>query len=125
MRPLENIINLDQFTQMREGNVISFARSPWWTDCINQVKTLIFQDRTTTKDNLREKAENYAKNYLCTIPELPSADKDGVVKEIADKVESDLKEASFDQRPPAFVVAQKERNIIPEDPEKKFIRLSP
>ena len=44
------------------------------------------------------------------------------MKEIADKVESDLKEASFDQRPPAFVVAQKERNKIPEDPEKKFIR---
>ena len=124
MRPLENIISLDQFTQMREGNVISFARSPWWTDCINQVKTLIFQDRTTTKDNLREKAESYARNYLCTIPELPSVDKDGVVKEIADKVEHDLKDVCFDQRPPASVVAQNARQSLTEDPEERFIKLS-
>ena len=125
MRPLDNIISLEQFTQMREGNRISFARSPWWTDCINQVELWICQDRTTTKDNLREKAESYARNYLCTIPELPSIDKDGVVKEIADQVESDLEDATFDQRPPASVVAQKERDKIPEDPERKFIRLCP
>ena len=75
---------------MREGNSISFSRSPWWTDCINQVELWICQDRTTTRDNLHDKAMSYAKNYLCTIPELPSADKDSVVKEIADKVELDL-----------------------------------
>ena len=125
MRPLVNIISIEQFTQMREGNSISFARSPWWTDCINQVELRICQDHTTTKDNLYDKAMSYARNYLCTIPELPSADKDSVVKEIADKVEDDLKDVSFDQRPPASVVAQKERDKIPEDPEKKFIRLSP
>ena len=125
MRPLENIISLELFTQMREGNCISFARSPWWTDCINQVELWICKDCTTTKDNLREKAENYARNYLYTIPELPSADKDRVVKEITDEVEKNLQNVSFDQRPPAYVVAQKERERIPEDPEEKFIRLIP
>ena len=125
MRPLDNIISLEQFTQMREGNCISFARSPWWTDCINQVELWICQDYTTTKDNLREKAESYARNYLYTIPELPSADKDGVVKEIADEVEKNLQDVAFDQRPPAYVVAQKERESIPEDPDEKFVRLIP
>ena len=125
MRPLEYIISLEQFTQMREGNSIYLSRSPWWTECIKQVELWICQDRTTTEDNLDDKAMSYARNYLCTIPELPSVDKDGVVKEIADKVELDLEDVSFDQRPPASVVAQKERNKIPEDPEKKFIRLSP
>ena len=108
---------------MREGKGISFSHSPWWTDCISQVKAWIYQDRTTSKYNLYDKAMSYARNYLCTIPELPSVDKDGIVKEIADKVESDLKDASFDQRPPASVVAQKERDKIPEDPEKRFLKL--
>lgn len=125
MRPLDNIISLEQFTQMREGNRISFARSPWWTDCINQVELWICQDRTTTNDNLREKAESYARNYLYTIPELPSADKDGVVKEIADEVEKNLQDVSFDQRPPASVLAQQERDKIPEAPEERFIKLCP
>ena len=119
------IISFDQYIQMKEGNSISFARSPWWTDAILQVKNWIYQDRTTTRDNLYDKAMSYARNYLCAIPELPSVDKDGVVKEIADRVESDLADVSFDQRPPAYVVAQKERCKIPEDPEEKFIRLCP
>lgn len=125
MRPLQHIIYFDQYLQMREGNGISFSHSPWWTDCILQVKNWIYQDHTTTRDNLYDKAMSYARNYLCTIPELPSIDKDGVVKEIADQVESDLEDATFDQRPPASVVAQKERDKIPEDPERKFIRLCP
>ena len=123
MRPLQNIFTLEQYTQMREGNGISFSRSPWWTDCISQVESWIYQDRTTTRDNLYDKAMSYARNYLCTIPELPAVDKDGVVKEIADQVERDLEDATFDQRPPAYVVAQKERTRIPEDPENKYIRL--
>ena len=110
---------------MREGNSISFSSSPWWIDCINQVENWICQDRTTTRDNLYDKAMSYARNYLCTIPELPSVDKDGVIKEIADQVESDLEDVTFDQRSPAYVVAQKERNRIPEDPERRFIRLCP
>ncbi len=123
MRPLQHIIYFDQYIQMRERNSISFSHSPWWTDCISQVESWIYQDRTTTRDNLYDKAMSYARNYLCTIPELPSVDKDGVVKEIADQVESDLEDVTFDQRPPAYVVAQKERNRIPEDPEKRFIKL--
>ena len=125
MRPLEYIINYEQYTQMREGNSISFSSSPWWTDCINQVEMWIYQDRTTTKENLYDKAMSYARNYLFTIPELPSVDKDGVVREIADQVESDLEDTTFDQRPPASVAAQKERDKIPEDPERKFIKLCP
>lgn len=125
MRPLQNILTIDQVSWINEGKKSSFSTSPWWTDCINQVTLWIFQDRTTTKENLYEKAMNYASNYLLAIPELSSINKDKVVKEIADEIERDLKDANFDQRPPASVVAQKERNKIPEDPEKKFIRLSP
>ena len=123
MRPLQHIIYFDQYLQMKEGNGISFSLSPWWTNCINQVELWICQDHTTTKDNLHDKAESYARNFLFTIPELPSEDKDGVVQEIADKVEDDLKDVSFDQRPPASVLAQQERNKIPKAPDKKYIKL--
>ena len=124
------IVEMDDFgallkDRISEGKKASFSSSPWWTDCLNQVKIWIFQDRTTTKDNLYEKAMNYARNYLFSIPEFSSINKDTVVKEIADEIERDLKDACFDQRPPASVVAQKERNKIPEDPEKRFIRLCP
>ena len=125
MRPLENIINFEVYIKMREGNGISFSRSHWWTDCINQVEVWICQDRTTTKDNLHEKAMNYARNYLYEHPELSSVNTDDAVKAIADEVEQYLKDTSFDQRPPASVIAQKERNKIPDDSEKKFVRLSP
>ena len=125
MRPLENIISFELYTQMREGKGLSFSRSPWWTDCISQVENWIYQDRTTTRDNLYDKAMSYSRNYLCTIPELPSTDKDGVVKEIADKVERDLKDVVFDQRPPAYSVAQNERDKILEEPEERFIKLCP
>lgn len=125
MRQLQHILYCDQYLQMREGNGISFSLSPWWTDSIAQVEEWICQDKTTTRDNLYDKAISYAKNYLHTIPELPSADKDGVVREIADQVESDLKDVSFDQRPQAYVIAQKERDKIPDAPENKYIRLSP
>lgn len=125
MRPLQNIITLEQFTWISEGGNASFSSSPWWTDCLNQVKIWIFQDRTTTRDNLYEKAKNYARNYLCEHPELSSIDKDGGVREIADEVERDLNDYCFDQRPPAYVVALKTRCRIPEDPERRFIRLCP
>ena len=46
------------------------------------------------------------------------------MKEIADKVEHDLKDVCFDQRPPASVVAQNARQSLPEDPEEGFIKLS-
>lgn len=123
MRPLENIISLEEFTLMREGKDTSLSSRPWWSGCISQVKLWIYQDRTTTRDTLYQKAENYAKNYLCNIPEVASINKDDVVKKIADEVESELEDVSFDQRPPAYVVAQNARFSIPEDPERKYIRL--
>lgn len=123
MRPLENIISLEEFTLIREGKDTSLSSCPWWQDCISQVKIWIFQDRTTTRDNLYQKAENYAKNYLCNIPEVSSINKDNVAKKVADEVESELNDYSFDQRPPAYVVAQNARFSIPEDPERKYIRL--
>ena len=42
---------------------------------------------------------------------------------MADVVEKAFQKKCFGQRPPAYVVAQKERNKIPEDPEERFIRL--
>ena len=123
MRPLENIISLDEFTLMREGEDTSFSSCPWWSDCISQVKIWIFQDRTTTRDNVYEKAENYAKNYLCNIPEVSFINKDNIAKKVADEVERELKNYSFDQKPPAYVVAQNARFSIPEDPEREYIRL--
>ena len=86
---------------MRERNTISFSRSPWWSDWISQVESWIYEDRTTTRDNLYDMAMSYARNYLSTVPELPSVDKDGVIREIADQVESNLEDVTFDQRPPA------------------------
>ena len=98
MEHLERLLYYDQFIAlMGEGK--KDPHSSGWDDCLLKVKEQILQDRTTTKDNLREKAESYARNYLYTIPELPSADKDGVVKEIADEVEKNLQDVSFDQRP--------------------------
>lgn len=124
MRPLENILDLDHFTAlMSEGKKSPHSSYPWFEDCVAQVILWICQDCTTTNDDLREKAENYARNYLAIHPELSSINRDDLVSEIADEVESRLNKKSFDQRPPASVIAQKERQKIPEDPEKKFIKL--
>lgn len=123
MRPLENIVNLEEFILMSEGKDTSFSSCPWWNNCVSQVKMWIFQDRTTTRDNLYQKAADYAKNYLYIIPEGSYINKDDVAKKVADKVESELKDVCFDQRPPASVVAQNARLSIPEDPERRFIKL--
>ena len=96
----------------------------WFKECVIQVKIWVCQDRTTTNDNLHEKAKVYALNYLAGHTE-PSINKDDVAEEVADVVEKAFQKKCFDQRPPAYVVAQKERNKIPEDPGKKFIKLSP
>ena len=78
---------------------------------------LICQDRTTTSDNLHEKAKNYALNYFPNHPEL-SINKDDVAQEVADEIEKKLEKKSFDQRPIASVLAQGEREKIAEDPEE-------
>ena len=96
---------------------------PWFDDCVLQVGIWICQDRTTTNDNLHDKAENYARNYLAIHPELSSIYKDDLVREVADEVEKEFEHKNFDQRPPASVIAQKERQKIPEDPERKYIKL--
>ena len=108
---------------MSEGKKSPHSSCSWYQDCVSQVLQWICQDRTTTIDDLHEKAENYARNYLAHHPELSSINRDALVREIADEVEIALQDKSFDQRPPASVLAQDERNKIPEDPEKRFIRL--
>ena len=96
-----------------------------WDECLLNVMNQVLQDRTTTKENLREKVRNYALNYLAITPELSAIDKDKLIEDLADEIEDDLKGFSFFRRPPASIIAQKERNKIPEDPEKKFIKLQP
>ena len=124
MRPLQNIFSFEQFTLLSEGKESSFSSNPWWADCINQVKFWICQDRTTTKDNLHEKAKNYAQNYFAIHPEL-SVNRDDITDEVVDEVGRVFQDTIFDQRPPAYVIAQKERERIPEEPEDKYIKLSP
>ena len=99
--------------------------SSGWYDCLSKVKEQILQDRTTTKENLREKVRNYALNYLAVTPEANGIDKDKLIGELADQIEDDLKDYSFFQQPPAALLAQKERAKIPEDPEERFIKLRP
>ena len=121
---LQNILDINQFTtMMSEGKKSPRSSYLWFEDCVAQVILWICQDRTTTKDDLREKAENYARNYLAIHPELSSINRDDLVREVADDVETALKNKSFDPRPPASVIAQKDRQKIPEDPEKRFIKL--
>lgn len=96
-----------------------------WDDCVLEVEKQILQDCTTTKDNLREKIRTYALNYLAVTPELSGIDKDKLIEDLADEIEGDLKGHSFSQQPPATLIAQKERGKMPEDPEKRFIKLRP
>lgn len=121
---LQNILDINQFTtMMSEGKKSPRSSYLWFEDCVAQVILWICQDRTTTKDDLREKAENYARNYLAIHPELSSINRDDLVREVADEVETAFKNKNFDQRPPASVIAQQDRQKIPEDPEKRFIKL--
>ena len=109
---------------MSEGKKSPHSSCSWFKDCLAQVQEWICQDYTIANDDLYEKAKNYALNYFANHPEL-SINKEDVAREVADVVEKAFQKKCFDQRPPAYVVAQKERNKIPEDPEKKFIKLSP
>ena len=56
-------------------------------------------------------------------PELSSINRDDYVKGVADEIEKEFENKNFDKRPPASVIAQDQRNKVPEDPEKRFIRL--
>lgn len=124
MRTLERLLYYDQFIAlMGEGK--KAPHSSGWDDCLLKVMEQILQDRTTTKDNLREKVRNYALNYLAVTPEANGIDKDKLIGELADEIEENLKDYSFPKTPPAALIAQKERGKIPEDPEERFIKLSP
>ncbi len=97
------------------------SSDPRYIDCITHVTQWICQDNTTTRDNLYEKALNYALNYIASHPEL-SINKEEMAKEVADEVEHTLQKKCFDNRPPASVIAQWEREKIPEEPENKYIK---
>ena len=101
--------------------------SSWvgWDDCILEVEKQILQDHTTTIDNLREKVRSYALNYLAVTSNLFGIDKDKLIEDLADEIEDDLKDHPFIQQPPATLIAQREREKIPETPENKYIKLSP
>jgi hypothetical protein len=122
---LQNILDIEQFSiKMSEGMKSPLSSYPWFQDCIGEVVKWICQDHTTTIDDLREKAENYVRNYLAIHPEL-SINKDEIAREVADEIERKLEKKCFDKRPIASVLAQMEREKIPEDPEEKFIKLGP
>ena len=123
MRLLQNILDLSQLTYLMSEGKKAYTSLPWWNDCIHNVKRQVLSDRTTSQDNLREKAKNYASNYIAMQTEASFIQKDWFLDEIADEIERDLENVTFDRRPPASVVAQTARASIPEDPEKRFIKL--
>lgn len=123
MRPLQNILDLSQFTSLVKEEKDSYSSLPWWEDCISQVEIQLLSDKTTSQENLREKAKNYASNYIAMQTEASYIPKDQILEEIADEVEKKLKEISFEQRPAASVVAQNARMSIQEEPENRYIKL--
>ena len=123
MNHLYNIIDLDTFTALREGKDNSITSTPWWKDCIDSVEMSVLQDRTTTKDDLHEKAKNYALNYMAMSPEGSFIDREHLANLAADEVEERLKDTHFDQKPLAGIVAQQARDTIAEEPENKYIKL--
>lgn len=123
MRQLQNILDLADFILLQERKSPSAFDCPWWRDCIYYVETSIFQDSTTTKANMHEKARTYALNYLAGSTEVSHIDKETLVEQIVDEVTKELESVNFDQRPPASVVAQMNRNRVPVNPEERFIKL--
>ena len=123
MRPLQNILDIYQFASLVREGKSAYSSLPWWKDCIYQVEKQLLSDKTTTHDNLRQKAKDYASNYIAMQTEFPYIQKDQILDDIADKVEKELENVSFDQRPLASVAAQKARTSLPEDPEERFIKL--
>ena len=123
MRPLQNILDLYQFSSLISEGKSDYSSLPWWEDCIYQVNMQLLSDKTTTHDNLRQKARDYASNYIAIQTELPYIQKDQFLDALADQVEKELDDVSFDQRPLASVAAQKARASIQEKPEEKFIKL--
>lgn len=122
MRPLQNILHISQFSSLMEGKD-NFSDLPWWDDCIYQVKMQLLSDKTTTHDNLRQKARDVTSNYIAIQTEFPYIQKEQFLDAVVDQIEKDLDDVTFDQRPLASVAAQRSRASIQEDPEKRFIKL--
>lgn len=123
MRPLQNILDINQFYSLIGEGKRDYTSLPWWKDCISQVKIQLLSDKTTSHDNLHQKARDYASNYIAIQTEFPYIQKDQFLDALADQVEKELEDVSFDQRPLASVAAQKARASIQERPEEKFIKL--
>lgn len=123
MNIFQNIIDLDTFIALREGKDNSITSTPWWKDCIDSVEMSVLQDRTTTKDDLHEKAKNYALNYMAMSPEGSFIDREHLANLAADEVEERLKDTHYDQKPLAGIVAQQARDSIAKEPENKYIKL--
>lgn len=123
MRPLQNILDIDQFSSLMKEGKSDYSSLPWWKDCIYQVKMQLLSDKTTSRDKLRQKARDYASNYIAIQTEFPYLQKNKLLDAIADQVEKELDGVSFDQRPLASVAAQKARASIQERPVEKFIKL--
>ena len=83
----------------------------------------LLSDKTTTHDNLRQKARDVTSNYIAIQTEFPYIQKDQFLDAVVDQIEKDLDDVTFDQRPLANVAAQRARASIQEDPEKRFIKL--
>ncbi len=120
---LQNILDIYNYTLIVEGEKPSYTSCPWWSDCIEFVEMSVLQDRTTTKDDLHEKAKNYALNYMAMSPEGSFIDREHLANLAADEVEERLKDTHFDQKPLAGIVAQQARDTIAEEPENKYIKL--
>ena len=56
MRSLQNILDIDQFSSLISEGRSAYSSLPWWDDCISPVKLQLFTDKTTSHDNLRQKA---------------------------------------------------------------------
>ena len=106
MRPLQNIVDLSLFSSLVSEGKCSHSSLPWWDDCIYHVELQVLTDRTTSRDNLREKAKNYASNYIAMQTEGSFIQKDWFLEDIAD-----------DHHLCLYLY------LFPEDPEKRFIKL--
>ena len=86
MRPLQNILDIDHFSNFISEGKSDYSSLPWWQDCIDQVKLQVLTDKTTTHDNLRQKARDYASNYIAIQTEFPYIQKDQFLDALAETV---------------------------------------
>lgn len=125
MRPLQNILDINQFTSLlKEGKKDPHADCPWWDDCISSVIISLCSDRMTTRDNLYQKAMEAALNFLSTSQAVSLADKEHLAKEIAEIVEDKLKDSGFSNKMLANLEAERQRNNVSEEPENRFVKLA-